>query len=35
VFVVLYIAAAITAAVVVSRRGTAVRTTQLRPLAES
>ena len=35
VFVVLYVAAAIAAAVVVSRRGTAVRTARLRPLAES
>ena len=35
VFVVLYVAAAITAVVVVSRRSTAVRTTRLRPLAES
>ena len=35
VFVVLYVAAAITAAVVVSRRSTAVRATRLRPLVES
>ncbi len=35
VFVVLYVAATIAAAVVASRRGTAVRTTRLRPLAES